>query len=827
MVATCQLRTGVARPAWRGRVLACAAGLLLLRGPLAADMRTAATQEAVTSVVIRVDANYPPFSYRDDQGRLVGYTVDVITSVLDAMGIPHTIEAGIWSEVVRDFSERKRLDVVAQMSYSDARTNMVSFSPAICEMSFDLLTRADRHFTSLNDIRGCEVIVLRGGIMEEFLRQSRLTDRILLAPDDPAMLSWLASGRGDAALTQKMPGLFIAARLGLRNIRPSHIEILPRTEHLVVARHNEALLNRINEGLKIIAGNDQLRKIRDKWFGGYERQRRWQTIRPYMLAVAALGLLASVFLGWSWMLRRKVAQQTRRSLLAETRMRDFLEALPSGVVEMDIDGRVVFANGTFVRMTGYSLVAVTNMRVWEFLEPGPERDAFVVYLRERAAGVSPPETLRANGRHKDGHRVNIEIDWSYKRDVQARVVGFVAVVTDVTAQHALEERLRQSEKLEALGRLAGGIAHDLNNQLGGIVGFADMLLEGGSEEGQRLCIEGILKGADNAAGLVRRLLTFARKHPVQRLPFDLHAVLNDVAEILRHSIDRRIRIVLRLDAPAATLLGDAAQWQNAFLNLGLNARDAMPEGGTLLFATAVVNTPPGGAIRIDVSDTGHGIPLADQPFVFDPFFTTRMNNNQKAGLGLATVYGTVRQHDGTITLRSSSGAGTTFTITLPLGPQTAETTPAGSLLPTPTAAGEPCVLVIDDEEIVRQVLTGLLNTLGYRVLLAADGLEAVARLREHGNDIALAILDMIMPHQGGCETFDALRAIRPDLRIVIASGHSLNDDAQKLLNAGASGFLQKPFSRDALARTVHQALALRPPDATPPADDPQSYPAPQ
>ncbi|MCE9612737.1 MAG: MASE1 domain-containing protein [Lentisphaerae bacterium] len=385
---------------------------------------------------------------------------------------------------------------------------------------------------------------------------------------------------------------------------------------------------------------------------------------------------------------------------------------------------------------------------------------------------------------------------------------------DREALLASETRLRQSEKMEAIGHLAGGVAHDFNNMLTSIVGNAEMLLDTVNPQ-DRKCVEDILKAAGRSADLTRKLLAFARKGKYRSVPVDLHAVIVEVVAILAHSLDKRIVVKEILSASPPTTQGDPTQIQGALLNLALNARDAMPEGGELTLATEVVelsaedcrmppfDLTPGRYIAIRVTDTGRGMDADTLSHLYEPFFTTK-HEGAGTGLGLAAAYGAIRNHHGAITVGSVPHQGTTFTIYLPLheGETQEDSKPAA-----PASPGVGHILLVDDEELVREVASRMLRSLGYRVTLCSGGKEAIEIYRKDQPNIDLVILDLIMPDVSGRDTFRALRTINPAVKALLASGHSFNKDMQTVLDEGALGLIEKPFSIAGLSRMIAQAMA--------------------
>ena len=381
---------------------------------------------------------------------------------------------------------------------------------------------------------------------------------------------------------------------------------------------------------------------------------------------------------------------------------------------------------------------------------------------------------------------------------------------------ALEEsqdRLRQSEKLEAIGLLAGGIAHDFNNQLTGIMAFADLIRMTANDDVEILdCAEGILAASRRSSELTGKLLAFARKGNILAIPVDIHQVVGEVISLLSHTIDKRILIHRKLAAHPSMVLGDPTRLENALLNLALNARDAMPSGGAITFTTEITALEedfcrtlhgdflPGDYIHVRVIDTGCGMDKKTLNRIFDPFFTTK-ERGKGSGMGLPSVYGTVLSHKGAVTVDSEPGNGSTFHLYLPLLKDAVDT-PAGEAPPAPEGKYLGHILIVDDESIVAESIKRLLMLLGYTVTLCRNGREAIDFYNANWTSVDIVIIDMIMPVMSGSDTFLAMKKINPEIVAFIASGYCLDGEAQDILDGGAKGFMQKPFDISELRKRL-------------------------
>ena len=355
------------------------------------------------------------------------------------------------------------------------------------------------------------------------------------------------------------------------------------------------------------------------------------------------------------------------------------------------------------------------------------------------------------------------------------------------------------------------MAHDFNNQLAAILGCAELLSLQLEDPRLRDYADTISKACSRSADLTRQLLAFARKGKYLSVPVDLHELLGEVADLVGHSFDKRIEIRLQLNAASSTLLGDPAMLENALMNLALNARDAMPQGGILSFCTelrvleahALLDLAPGTFLFLSIQDNGSGMDEETRQHIFEPFFTTKALG-QGTGLGLASVYGTIKQHRGAIQVTSELGRGTRFEIYLPLSSRSKEPVEDNDLLLPAIPSAR--LLVAEDEPMVAEVLLEMLRRMGFSAHHCPDGEEALAFYREHWWELDLVILDMIMPKLSGKDTFLAMKGINPAVKVLVATGFALEGEAQYVLDQGAQGFLQKPFKVSELAKQIHSAL---------------------
>ncbi len=403
----------------------------------------------------------------------------------------------------------------------------------------------------------------------------------------------------------------------------------------------------------------------------------------------------------------------------------------------------------------------------------------------------------------------------------ALILKFSSQIRELEDKRRLENMLHHSQKMDAIGQLAGGIAHDFNNMLAGISGYANIIKRKFAQDDPKLdqYVTTIIKATNRAADLTNKLLAFARKGKYQMVPIDLHRTIEETITILDRTIDKKIRISKKLYAHKQNIIGDPSQVQNALINLAINARDAMPTGGLLTFETAVEHMDytdrrlaefgikAGAYVRLAISDTGIGMDEATLAHIYEPFYTTK-GVGKGTGLGLASVYGSIKNHGGHISVRSQPGQGTTFYVYLPLSEQIESERPATEQIPL-AGNKKASILLVDDEDIVRDLCKTLLLPHGYQVTTCADGVEAIECYKRNRDVIDLVILDMIMPHKNGVETLTEMRHINPNVKAILSTGYDFTEKTQKILTRGVSGFLQKPFDESQLIKTVSEALAVQ------------------
>ncbi|NCC23655.1 MAG: PAS domain-containing sensor histidine kinase [Deltaproteobacteria bacterium] len=525
---------------------------------------------------------------------------------------------------------------------------------------------------------------------------------------------------------------------------------------------------------------------------------------------------------------RKAAEEALRE--SEARLKDLFENMPNGYYRSTVDGRFVDVNPAFVRMLGYSsrdeLLRVDIARDL-YVEP-EERNRYLNGPNAEFLESSHFETYRL--KTKDGRIIDIEDNARYVRDASGRVAFHEGICRDVTERKRAEEdrerlqgQLFQAQKMESVGILAGGVAHDFNNILQAMSGNVQFLLQGRTDDDPDTPrLRAVEKSVDRAAQLVRQLMLFSRKADIEKTRVDVNREVKGVMRMIERTIPRMITVECRLEPSVWPILADPVQVEQVLLNLAGNAADAMPDGGKLVidtenvtadreFADRHLESRAGRYVLLSVSDTGCGMCRETIGHIFDPFFTTK-EVGKGTGLGLASVYGIVKTHDGHIFCYSEEGKGTTFRIYWPTleKDEARETAVFSGGSEIVSAQGAETILLVDDDEAIRELTSEALESLGYSILTAASGEEALAVMAERAAAVDLVVLDLGMPGMGGMQCLREVKRMAPEAKVLIASGYTLSGRDSEAVQAGAAGFIGKPYHLALLSAKIRSIIDGKP-----------------
>jgi two-component system cell cycle sensor histidine kinase/response regulator CckA len=503
---------------------------------------------------------------------------------------------------------------------------------------------------------------------------------------------------------------------------------------------------------------------------------------------------------------------------SEERYRNILDNIQESYFEMNLAGELTFFNDSLIEITGYPRDELMGMNNREYTSEETAKEMYTIFNQVYRTG-EPAEINDYEILIKGGETRTLELSTNLMKDQDDRPVGFRGIARDVTERlkaekerKQLEAQLQQAQKMETIGTLAGGIAHDFNNLLQGIQGRASLMLMGTASSHPHFeHLNGIVDYVEGGANLTRQLLGFARGGKYEVKTTDLNELIKNQNKMFGRT-KKEITIRGKYEENLWSTEVDRSQIEQVLMNLYINAVQAMPGGGDLYVQTENIiidenyikpfMIKPGKYIKTSVTDTGVGMDKETQQRIFDPFFTTK-EMGRGTGLGLASVYGIVKNHDGFINVYSEQGEGTTFNFYLP--------TSKGEILDDKELAedilkGSETVLLVDDEDMIIDVGKPILEQMGYNVITATGGKEALDIYEKNKQEIGIVVLDMIMPGMGGGDTYDRLKELNPDIKVLLSSGYSINGQATKILERGCDGFIQKPFNVMGLSRKIRGVL---------------------
>jgi len=490
----------------------------------------------------------------------------------------------------------------------------------------------------------------------------------------------------------------------------------------------------------------------------------------------------------------------------------FLDEAQDAIMVRDLEGKIIFWNKGAERLYGWSRQEVIGRDIGEFLTTDIKTSVEATALTIKHGKWSGERKHHT----KDRREITIETRWTLIRDHEGQPKSILAINTDITEKKKIEAQFMRAQRMESIGTLAGGIAHDLNNILAPIMMSIDILKTTATDPQAKMILDTIEVSAKRGADIVRQVLSFARGLEGERIEVQPKHLLKDLESIIKDTFPKDIRLKFSTPNDTWTILGDPTQVHQILLNLCVNARDAMPNGGTLFigienclldeqYAGMNIQAKSGHYVMISVTDSGTGIPPEILDKIFEPFFTTK-ELHRGTGLGLSTVMGIVQSHEGFIDVDSEPGKGTTFKVYLPAMETSSEALKKQTQPISPLRGNGETVLVIDDEASILTITSQTLQAFGYRVLTATDGADAVAVFMEHKNEISIVLTDMMMPLMDGSGAIHALKRINPAVKIIATSGLNANNELANASGIGAKHFLTKPYTAETLLKTMQAIL---------------------
>ena len=508
------------------------------------------------------------------------------------------------------------------------------------------------------------------------------------------------------------------------------------------------------------------------------------------------------------------AAQTARQALqeSEARFKSLSENAPVIIFSLDIHGALDYVNPAWECLLGYSRGEVIGRPFVDFLQPENDTDVAGIF-QSIIRGQAPVAELNLRVIHKDGSQHLFNTSVSANSNINGQVTGVIGLAKDVTEEYRLQHQLFESQKMEAIGTLAGGIAHDFNNLLMGMQANLSLMRLETTQMPQTTTVQEKIRRIEeqiqNGASLTRQLLGYARKGKYALTVFDINVLIRDTLTVVSRT-NKGVVIVQHLSDEPAFIKADQGQIELVLLNLFINAVDAMPDGGELSVTSTLIRVAKGSGglsdqndgpiVQLDIRDTGIGMDPNTQSRIFEPFFTTK-EMGRGTGLGLASVYGVIKNHGGSIQVESSPGQGSTFTLALPAAraerPARISSEKKAVL---PDRGGT--ILIVDDEPLILQYCQEMIKSLGFSVIAAATAEEAIQIYQKYNQEIDIAILDMVMPKMNGLQLFGVLQAINPEIKTIITTGYALDSRISEIIVRNSHQYLKKPYTRDQLANSI-------------------------
>jgi len=780
-----------------------------------------AALSAQPSATVRVgvlEDNFP-YSYVGADGRVTGFATELVQEIEAVMGMRFERVRGTTPEISRAFAEG-RIDFIQSFAYLPEREADVEFTVPYLIMAGTIFVREDLPgIKSLDDLRGHRVLVHRDSLGDRLLRRAGLGDVIVYVDTVEEALVKVDRGEGDATLASRLTGLSLAHHLNLSHLKavPGNVEGYDVRYCIAVRKGESRLLAQLNEGLAVLVRTGRFDEVYQKWFSHVEP--KGYSVEQVLLAVAGGLLLALLVALWAvWRqrrLHRQIARQSADLQIGAERYRGLFEGTPDGLLVLDHTGN---ADKPIVLQTNPA--ARRMLQTGSGPEPGVRLDH--VLAGDPVLATRLITAARENRVAEFEHEMTEPAVW-WRVSLSPLGGRLLVSLRDITEQtqarlrlQRQDEHMRQTQKIEALGTLAGGIAHDFNNLLTSIIGNTQltlMNLEPGHPEAESL--EQVLKASRRAQQLVKQILSFSRRSDVSRQPLRLAPLVDEVIGFLGAVTRGTVEFAHQPESTGALIPADAAQVHQVLMNIGNNAVQAMRgTPGHLSFVEEVVSldakTPlqtdlkPGRYLRLTVTDTGPGMSPEVLNRLFEPFFTTKPMG-EGTGLGLSVVHGIMLQHDGAVSVTSALGKGTRFMLYFPLAENPA---------PAPVEVGSNAVrpgngesvLFLDDDPSIVDTVRKILQRLGYKVEAHLRADDALAVYSANPDRFSLVISDLTMPGLNGLQFAGRVRALRPELPIVLVSGYWTEGDLGEARRMGLRATLHKPLTYEILGRVVADHL---------------------
>ena len=770
----------------------------------------------------------PPNAFHDEQGNYVGLLVDFLREIEKTQGITYNFrDFATWDELI-EYSKENQNFIIVGIAQTEERSEYLSFTDAFIKIPYVIVTSESNQQSTLTDLMGANVCTVRNYAVNDYIGQYYAEIVPQQVTDNLAGLRGVSTGQCDAMVVNQAYASYLIQDQGLVKLKIAGESGYLNRLSAAASIHDPVLYSILDKTIDQIPIERQ-EALYQKWvFLGDDDIRISQGVFSAIaiVSVVVLGVVSVLWL-WSSSLQSTVNKQTKRIQDDYAQLKQIESNLRQseqkyrGLIEQSNDAIFILYDQKFEIFNEkfLEMFALTREQVnapdFDFLSfINPDSHAVVNFFN-RKVKVGKATDFEFAARKRTGEKMLIEA--SVNRVHYKNGVATQGILRDITKRHQLEEEFRQAQKMEAVGRLAGGIAHDFNNLLTVINGQAELaLLKLTKKDPLHKRVDQIHKSGERAASLTRQLLAFSRKQLMQPQVININELLNELHHMLERLIGEDISLTFFPDPNLGLIKADPGQIEQVVMNLIVNARDAMPDGGKLTIETANVyldesfseshpDSKPGSYVMISVSDSGVGMDKETQAHIFEPFFTTK--GRMGTGLGLSTIYGIVTQSDGQISVYSEIGKGSTFKIYLPCTEEIhqliVESRPAEENL-----MGSETILVVEDEGAVRDLVANILQSYRYDVILASNAKQALNKIAELGKNVDFILTDVIMPDMSGPDFVKNLPPPFRDLPVLYMSGYTDNVILTHGMLDENTNFIEKPFSPLKLARKIREILSV-------------------
>ncbi|MFT5520227.1 MAG: PAS domain S-box-containing protein [Enterobacterales bacterium] len=770
-------------------------------------------------LIVGSEQDYPPFATGMTDAYAGGFTVELWKAVADEAGLSYTIRVNPFRDVLQNFKDGKT-DVLINLARSEERDQFADFTvPHVIVRGAVFVRKGESSIRSMDDLVGKSIIVLNADLAHDYALTKGWKQQLVLVDTTAEGFRLLASGKHDAILIGKLPGMQTVLNLGLSDIKVLKFKVgFAQKFGFAVHEGQSDLLAKINEGLAITKANGTYDVLYQKWFGIYEvKDVGFQDLLKYIIPIILFFLGVGGYFLYQRHVERKQAEEQLQEIEERTRLA--LDASTDGVWDWNIKtGEVIFSD-KWCRSLGYEPNEVTNdVNFWlETLHPD-DKEKTLKAVNDHFEGKTQAFVYENRLKKKSGnYRDNIDRGQVFEWDEDGKPLRMIGTDTDITEQKQLQSQLQHSQKLDSLGVLSGGIAHNFNNILSIIIGYCGLTKMNFETAEKNIPI--IEKAAEQAAALSRQMMAYAGKEKASMSKFNIGKEVDETASMLKATLPQNAVIKTELSAKNLMIKGNPSQLHQLVMNLIINASEAIgTEQGEVNVSLAKLeviasktfedyNGKPiisGQYVCLEVTDNGCGMDETTKSKIFEPFYTTKFTGR---GLGMSAVLGIINSHGGAIQLFSQLGQGTTFKVYLPaLVDELRGSSDEGSSTSKAAWQGSGTILLAEDEEQVRFIAKELLEMFGFTVLEAINGKEALELYQTNAEDITLVLTDIGMPIMDGYALVDELKKLNPELPIIISSGFGDAEVKARIRSDNIAGIARKPYDSDKLRAVLKSVV---------------------